>query len=70
MESNIKELIKQILYKEKKLKIKLENSLGEKISPDQELGQKIDIKNETFIFKKEKEKIKLTELKELFKKDE
>jgi len=62
--------IKQILYKEEKLKLKLEEELGETIEDHQELGQKIEVKDETFIFDEKNEKIKLTDLKKLFKKDE
>lgn len=62
--------IKQILYKEDKLRLKLEKELNESIDKNTELGNKICINKETFIFDDEKTKIKLTDLKELFRKDE
>jgi hypothetical protein len=40
--------IKQILYKDKKLKDRLEKELGVKIEDDQELGEYLDIEKETF----------------------
>jgi len=62
--------IKQTLYKEEKLRKKLEEELGEIIPKDRELGQKIDINNETFTFDTKSEPVKFENLKELFKKDE
>lgn len=62
--------IKQILFKEEILRKKLESEYKVKIDKDSELGNKIDISKETFIFEDEDTKIKLTDLKTLFKQDE
>jgi hypothetical protein len=40
--------LKQILYKEEKLKKEIELGLGVKLNVDQELGEFIELKNETF----------------------
>ena len=40
--------VKNILYKDKKLKEKLEKDLGVKLDDDQELGDYVDLENETF----------------------
>ena len=40
--------VKNILYKDKKLKEKLEKDLGVKLDDNQELGDYVDLENETF----------------------
>lgn len=40
--------VKQILYKDSKLRERIEKNLGVKLDEDQELGDYVDLKNETF----------------------
>lgn len=65
--------IKQILYKDKKLKLKLEKELSTsgkglvKLNKNAELGSKIEKKDETFFFEEEKkEKVNLKNIKDIF----
>lgn len=47
--------IKQILYKEEKLKTQLEEKLNTKLDLHSELGEKVEVSNETFKFEKKVE---------------
>lgn len=59
--------IKQILYKDEKLREKMSKELKTKIHRDSELGNKIDEEKETFFFNEDGEKkISLEDLKKLW----
>jgi hypothetical protein len=49
--------VKNILYKDKKLKEKLEKDLGVKLDDNQELGDYVDLENETFKIEEFKQNI-------------
>lgn len=64
--SNTLSKIRQILNKDNKLRVKMNRELNINIEKGSELGNKVDVKEETFEFPKEKEKINLNNIKDIF----
>lgn len=54
--------IKQVLYKDEKLKLKLEKDLNVKIPNNQELGSIMDVEDETFKFEEQMKKSVQTQM--------
>ena len=55
--------VKQILYKEKELKKEIEKNLKVKLDNKSELGEYVNIEDETFSFKKYEDEIKTSKIK-------
>ena len=58
--------IKRVLNKDPKLRIQLNKELGVQIDKDSELGDIINIKEETFMFPNEEKKVELKDLNKIF----
>lgn len=64
--TNILIKIKQILYKDERLRLLMNKNLKINIEKGSELGDKIEMRDETFIFENEEKKINLNDIKTIF----